>query len=211
MDRLMRQLMRRTPLARASAGLVVLGIALSGWAPWDIATESGLVAAAASVPPTMYQTAYLPDSQAPRPTVNRNAYPAKPKRGQIFGKLTIPRLRQSFPLVQGTGNRELKRGVGHMVQTVMPGVADNCVISAHRDTFFARLGRVKKGDMLLVETAAGRFSYRVSRIRIVHKRDRTVVVHTGRPVLTVSTCYPFRYVGSAPDRYVLVADLVPNR
>lgn len=131
-----------------------------------------------------------------------------PENGDIFGKLTIPRLKQSFPLVQGTGDEDLKRGVGHMIRTVMPGELGNCVISGHRDTVFSRLGKVEKGDLLVVETAAGEFTYEVTRIRIVDKEDRTVVVPTEGPVLTVSTCYPFRYVGSAPDRYVLVADLL---
>jgi sortase A len=133
-------------------------------------------------------------------TSTPTGYPATPKTGDIFGTLTIPRLKRSFPLVQGTGDEELKRGVGHMVRTVMPGEIGNCVISGHRDTVFTGLGKVEKGDRLIVETAAGEFTYEVSRIRIVDKEDRTVVVPTEGPVLTVS----------APDRYVLVADLVAN-
>jgi len=101
--------------------------------------------------------------------------------------------------------------VGHLVQTAMPGEADNCIISGHRDTVFTRLGEVKKGDLLVMETATGTYTYKVSRIRIVHKDDRTVVVPTDHAVLTVSTCYPFQYVGAAPDRYVLIADLVAEQ
>jgi sortase A len=90
----------------------------------------------------------------------------------------------------------------------MPGEADNCVISGHRDTVFSGLGSLEKGDVFVLETATGTHTYKISRIRIVHKDDRTVVVPTDHAVLTVSTCYPFQYVGSAPDRYVLIADLV---
>jgi sortase A len=135
-------------------------------------------------------------------------YPLDPATGEIFATLTIPALGQSFPVIEGTGTNELKRGVGHLVQTAMPGEADNCIISGHRDTVFTRLGELKKGDLLVVESATGTYTYKISRIRIVHKDDRTVVVPTDHAVLTVSTCYPFRYVGSAPDRYVLIADLV---
>ena len=97
-----------------------------------------------------------------------------------------------------------------MVQTAMPGEPDNCVISGHRDTVFTDLGKLKVDDKLIVETAKGTFTYQIRGIRIVHKSDRTVVVPADRAVLTVSTCYPFRYVGAAPDRYVLSADLVAS-
>jgi sortase A len=73
---------------------------------------------------------------------------------------------------------------------------------------FTRLGRLKKGDEVTVQTAAGIFTYEIKRIRIVGKNDRTVVVSTDHAVLTLSTCYPFDYVGDAPKRYVLSADLV---
>lgn len=135
-------------------------------------------------------------------------YPAKGAKGQTIGLLTIPALNQKLPIIEGTGVAELKKGVGHFSQSVLPGVADNCVLSGHRDTVFTRLGELKKGDRFVVETAAGRFNYKISKIRIVDKDDRTVIVPTEKAVLTVTTCYPFRYVGNAPDRYILSADLV---
>ncbi|HSQ21574.1 MAG TPA: class D sortase, partial [Coriobacteriia bacterium] len=138
-------------------------------------------------------------------------YPLDPTTGEILGTLTIPALRQSFPVIEGTGTEELKRGVGHLIQTAMPGEPDNCVISGHRDTVFSRLGELEKGDVFVIETATGTYTYEISRVRIVHKDDRTVVVPTDHAVLTVSTCYPFQYVGSAPDRYVLIADLITRQ
>lgn len=137
-------------------------------------------------------------------------YPARGAKGQTIGLLTIPALNQRLPIVEGTGAAELKKGVGHFSKSVLPGETDNCVLSGHRDTVFRRLGELKKGDRFVVETAAGRFTYRIKRIRIVDKDDRTVIVPTDRAVLTVTTCYPFRYVGSAPDRYILVCDLVSD-
>lgn len=137
-------------------------------------------------------------------------YPENPERGEVLGVLTIPALGQTLSVVQGTGSAELKKGVGHMVETVMPGEPDNCVVSGHRDTVFSDLGKLQVQDLLIMDTAKGTFTYRIRSIRIVHKDDRTVVVPTDHAVLTVSTCYPFRYVGSAPDRYVLSADLVAS-
>ncbi len=72
------------------------------------------------------------------------------------------------------------------------------------------LGKLKIGDQFILQTAAGTFAYEIDRIRIVDKNDRTVVVLTKHAVLTVSTCYPFNYVGSAPDRYALIANLVTS-
>jgi len=135
-------------------------------------------------------------------------YPAKGAKGQTIGLLTIPALNQKLPIIEGTRVADLKKGVGHFSQSVLPGVADNCVLSGHRDTVFTRLGELKKGDRLVVDTAAGRFTYQIRRIRIVDKDDRTVIVPTDHAVLTVTTCYPFRYVGNAPDRYILIADLI---
>ncbi|MBA4370997.1 MAG: class D sortase [Coriobacteriaceae bacterium] len=138
-------------------------------------------------------------------------FSSHPAEGDRIGTLSIPVLKRDLPIIEGTGADELKRGVGHFAQSVMPGEEDNCVLSGHRDTVFAQLGKVNIGDQLIVETAAGTFTYEVKRIRIVHKDDRTIIVPTDHAVLTVSTCYPFRYVGSAPDRYVVSADLVMPR
>jgi sortase A len=133
---------------------------------------------------------------------------AHPNVGDKVGVLSIPSLGQKLPVIEGTGSGQLQRGVGHFHGSVMPGGADNCVLSGHRDTVFTKLGRLKKGDRLVVATAAGTFTYAITQIRIVRANDKTVVVHTSHAALTVTTCYPFHFIGSAPYRYVLVADLV---
>jgi sortase A len=134
-------------------------------------------------------------------------YADYPAAGETIGTLSIPALQKTLPIVEGTGDDELKRGVGHFAQSVLPGANDNCVLSGHRDTVFTGLGKLVVGDQLVVETASGTFTYVISLIRIVDKDDRTVIVPADHAVLTVTTCYPFNYVGSAPDRYVLLADL----
>lgn len=199
-------------LARASILLLACGVALSAWALLNIVTESRSAAPVSSQLPAPIKSASVPATVSITASsaagATQTVHPAKPKKGEVFGKLSIPRLGQTFSILQGTSAEELRRGVGHMVRTAMPGESDNCVVSGHRDTVFSRLGKVKKGDRLIVETDAGKFTYQVKRIRIVHKDDRTVVVRTDRAVLTVSTCYPFRYIGSAPDRYAVIAELV---
>ena len=133
---------------------------------------------------------------------------SKPKVGQLIGTLTIPRIRSSLPIIEGTGAKELRRGVGHYVGSVIPGVSDNSVLAGHRDSVFRKLGEVKIGDLITVKNDYGSFVYEVHKIRIVKANDRTVIVPTADAILTLSTCYPFRYIGNAPNRYIVQAGLV---
>jgi len=94
---------------------------------------------------------------------------------------------------------------------VLPGEKDNCVLSGHRDTVFAKLGKLKLEDQLIVQKSAGTFTYEIKRIRIVNKDDKTVIVPTNDAVLTLTTCYPFNFIGSAPERYIISADLLKGR
>lgn len=137
-------------------------------------------------------------------------YPKTPEIGDLMGELIIPKLEASLPIIHGTDEDELEKGVGHFAQSVMPGENDNSVLSGHRDTVFRELGDVGKGDLLIVKTHSGTFTYKVRQVRIVDEDDRTVIVPKPKATLTVSTCYPFDFVGYAPERYILVADLVSN-
>lgn len=144
------------------------------------------------------------------PTVDEVLYPEYPVQGDNIGRLMIPVLDLELPVFQGTGSNELKKGVGHFIQSVLPGEMDNTVLSGHRDTVFRKIGDLTIGDLLIVETSAGVFTYEVSGTRIVDKDDRTVIVPTEHAVLTMTTCYPFTYVGPAPERYIVSADLLVN-
>jgi sortase A len=131
-----------------------------------------------------------------------------PARGDYIGTITIPVLNKTLPIYQGTENSQLEKGVGHFEGSVLPGQTDNSVLAGHRDSVFSKLGKLKLGDLLVVNTAAGNFTYKVSRFRIVGEDDRTVIVPTKTAVLTLSTCYPFFYIGNAPKRYIVSADLM---
>jgi sortase A len=196
--------------AALSLGCLVLGIGCIIWASVGIAGESVRSAEAYRAPSTATHTVEPTKSAdaALAPEPQAVAYSANPSKGDRVGSLTIPALKQRLPIIEGTDASQLKQGVGHFIGSVLPGTNDNCVLSGHRDTVFTGLGTLKIGDRFIVETAAGTFTYQIKRIRIVHKDDRTVIVPTDHAVLTVTTCYPFHYVGSAPDRYILSADLV---
>lgn len=132
-----------------------------------------------------------------------------PENGDIIGSLLIPSLSQDFPIIQGTGVEELKKGVGHFKQSVLPGQEDNCVLSGHRNTVFSELGDLIIGDNLIVKTIAGTFTYKVDGTRIVDKDDKTVIVPTDDAMLTLTTCYPINGRDLAPqERYILTASLV---
>ncbi|WP_027409246.1 class D sortase [Anoxybacteroides tepidamans] len=152
------------------------------------------------------------EAAAPAPTVPETTqeviYPRQPKTGEHIGELIIPKLNAILPIYHGTNEDELEKGVGHYAGSVLPGQQDNCVLAGHRDTVFRKLGEVGKGDLLIVKTMAGEFTYKVRKVRIVDADDRTVIRPKPRATLTVSTCYPFHYIGAAPKRYILVANLV---
>ena len=152
-------------------------------------------------------TQYLPEldsSIKPVPVANI----VQPKIGDVIGSLTIPRIKSVIAIIEGTGEKELKRGVGHYVGSVLPGVSDNSVLAGHRDSVFRHLGEVKIGDLITVKNRYGSFVYEVHKIRIVKANDRTVIVPSDEALLTLSTCYPFYFVGNAPKRYIVQAGLV---
>lgn len=127
------------------------------------------------------------------------------KRGDLIGTLQIPRLNRMMPIYEGTETAQLKKGAGHYQKSVLPGLNDNSVIAGHRDSFFSQFGSLKRGDAIVIKTKYGKFTYLIDSFRIVKANDRTVIVPTPVATLTLSTCYPFYYVGSAPDRFIVTA------
>jgi len=134
-------------------------------------------------------------------------YPIYPQEGEEIGSLAFPALDEVMPIIQGTAVLNLEKGIGHYLQSVLPGEADNCVLAGHRDTVFRRLGELKTGDLVIIKTSAGTFTYEVTGIRIVAQNDLTVIIPADHAVLTMSTCYPFFAPGYYPDRYIVSADL----
>lgn len=135
----------------------------------------------------------------------------KPKLGDLIGTLTIDRLKKSIPIYEGTETAQLRKGAGHYTKSVLPGLSDNSVIAGHRDSVFAEFGKLKRGDKLLVDTYYGSFTYKIDSFRIVKANDRTVIVPRPVATLTLSTYYPFYFVGSAPDRFIVTALLVTEK
>ncbi len=154
------------------------------------------------------ETISLPEEDVAE-DVEEVLYPVRPEKGENIGDLMIPAIGATLPIFHGTDEDELLKGVGHFADSVLPGENDNSVLSGHMDTVFRELGSVGKGDLLIVETSAGKFTYKVKKTRIVDADDRTVIVPKPKATLTVSTCYPFDFIGpNAPERFILIADLI---
>lgn len=129
-----------------------------------------------------------------------------PDHGETVGLLSIPKLEADLPIVEGTNEDDLEKGVGHYAGTAYPFQNDQIVLSGHRDTVFRRMGELEIGDILTVQMEYGERSYEIVDTKIVDADDRTIIVPTAPDeVLTVTTCYPFSFIGSAPDRYIITA------
>ena len=128
--------------------------------------------------------------------------------GGLVGMLDVPRLEMSTPVIQGDDDRTLKRAVGHLPDTPMPWEHGNSAIAGHRDGLFRPLKDVKVGDEIRFRTPREEIRYRVTRTSIVVPDDVSVL-EPGRSALTLITCYPFYYVGTAPKRFIVHADRIP--
>lgn len=119
--------------------------------------------------------------------------------------LRIPRLRLEVAVLPGTDDRTLDRGLGHIEDTAAPGTNGNSGIAGHRDGFFRGLKDIMPGDTIEVDTHEGRGVYRVERTWIVDPEEVSVLDPTPMPALTLVTCYPFYFIGSAPQRFIVRA------
>jgi sortase A len=119
--------------------------------------------------------------------------------------LRIPRIHLEVPVLAGTSDAVLNRGVGHIEETAMPGMDGNSGIAGHRDGFFRALKDVGPGDALELQTLQGTQIYRIERTWIVNPEDVSVLDPTPDRSVTLVTCYPFYFVGSAPQRYIVRA------
>lgn len=123
----------------------------------------------------------------------------------VIGRLEIARAGISAIVEEGTDEHVLLRAVGHVHGTSYPGESGNVVLSAHRDTFFRRLGKIRPDERIRITTPDGVFEYRVESTSVVKPGRTDLLGPTREPTLTLITCYPFRYIGRAPERFVVRA------
>jgi sortase A len=131
-----------------------------------------------------------------------------PASGGLIGRIDIPRLDISVVVIEGTGSTTLRRAVGHIRGTALPGHRGNIGISGHRDSFFRPLRNIRKDDVITLTTLDGEYHYRVVSTNIVVPSDVAVLNSDGNELLTLVTCHPFYFVGAAPNRFIVRAERI---
>jgi sortase A len=144
-----------------------------------------------------------PDDKAETPKNKKREI--KLEEGDLVGRLEVPRLDLSVMVMEGTDSRTLRLGAGRIPGTALPWTTGNMGIAAHRDTFFRPLKDIKTNDTITFTTVDGSETYRVTSTKIVMPTDTHVLKPTKADTLTLVTCYPFYYIGSAPKRFIVQA------
>ena len=127
------------------------------------------------------------------------------RHGEMIGRLEIPRVNVSVIVLEGADSSVLDVAAGHIPGTALPGLSGNVGIAAHRDTFFRSLREIRVQDRLSFRTPAGIFQYAVESTEVVEPSDTGVLRQNAGEELTLVTCYPFNYIGSAPKRFIVHA------
>jgi sortase A len=185
--------------------LLVVGLALVGYYVY-VSVETYLYQAMENRElDTILSSAPPPSTTYARP---------QPVPGTTLGRIEIPRLGVSAMIRAGSDARTLQLAVGHIPGTAVPGDKGNIGLAGHRDTFFRRLKDIHADDEIRIVTADATYRFRVEDTRVVSPKDTWVLNPTRTTTLTLVTCYPFTYIGSAPDRFIvraLVATGAPTR
>ena len=213
--RLRSKVPERVLLATGIALLVLFAVARLSSAFFRARDVRRFDAAAAAATPAERRTGDAPvRTDAPSPDTSlwsperKKAYEASQAApaGIPLAVLAIPRFRLEVPVLEGTDELTLNRALGLIEGTARPGERGNVGIAGHRDGFFRGLKDIAPGDMITLRMQAGRRDYVVKSVRVVEPDDVSVLDDTPRDVLTLVTCYPFYYVGSAPRRFIVRAE-----
>jgi sortase A len=192
----------RAVLLWLERALAAAGVALGLWcaAIWVEARYTNALPPPAA-PPSLASSA-RPASPA------KVTPPVAPPRGSLVARFEAPTVHVSVPVLEGTDDETLRRGAGHIEGTALPGQNGNLGIAGHRDTIFRPLRHLHAGDPIVVKTGTRTYHYRVTRTMIVPPEDVAVLDPTGHATVTLVTCYPFYYIGHAPKRFIVQAELV---
>jgi sortase A len=176
------------------ACLMLIGVGAIGVWIWSKASETVYQNWSSGVFDRQIHTEHAP-AERPAP-IGANA---------LVGRLTIPRLHMDAMVREGSSEATLRLALGHIEGTALPGHGGNVGVAGHRDTLFRELRKIEKNDLIQFETLAGNYVYQVEGTEIVKPQDVDVLKASLYPELTLITCYPFYYVGSAPDRFIVKA------
>ncbi len=156
-------------------------------------------------------------SDAPTPltalTETDHASPESPgadvREGAPLGRIEIGRIGLAAMILEGTDEATLHLAVGHIPGTPLPGQDGNVALAGHRDTFFRALRNIRQDDEITLTTLTGSYRYQVDSTRVVEPEEIEVLDNGSGDILTLVTCYPFSFVGSAPRRFIVRARRAP--
>ncbi|UTI42361.1 class D sortase [Niallia sp. RD1] len=180
--------------------LIVGGVLFIGYGVWNIMdtkaqTENSLSEAKAAI-----------NNKEKEKWVDKESERFVPPIGDAVGLLEIEKIDGVLPIVEGTDPDDLEKGVGHYKGSFYPDENGQIVLSGHRDTVFRRAGELEIGDELKIILPYGEFSYQITSTKIVEADDRSIItLDDSKEELILTTCYPFRFVGNAPQRYIIYA------
>jgi sortase A len=190
---------KKLPLIMIMAGLIVIGFGVWQIVETNFQTDASLKEAKRIV--AKAESNYDEEEPFKNP---KKIDP--PKFGDTVGLLKIPKIEAELAIVEGTDPNDLKKGVGHYKGSYFPAENGQIVLSGHRDTVFRRLGELDPGDLFEVQMPNGKFKYELTNTKIVDADDRTIItLQNTKEELIIITCYPFRFVGNAPERYIIYA------
>ncbi len=127
------------------------------------------------------------------------------REGDLFGKISIPRIGLSAIIAEGIDDRTLRHAVGHFPESSSPERPGTVALAGHRDTFFRALARIRVNDLVTLETSHGKYEYQVVHTAAVSPQHVELVQNSSESDLTLVTCFPFRYIGRAPQRFIVQA------
>ncbi|MGJ9384692.1 class D sortase [Salipaludibacillus sp. CF4.18] len=210
--------------------MIAVGLMIFGWNSWQLYASTGGViqdkektqAISEDWDNTRFNEGYNENSESVEnvdetdpevASVNSNKLVEKEynyEAGDEIGELFIPRLERIYEVYWGTDEDTLDQGVGYHDSdfTTPPDGLRHTVLSGHRDTVFQKLADLVEGDRLYVSFEEDVYEYQIREIWITNAEDRTVIIHKDKPTLTLTTCYPFEFLGAAPDRYIIQAELI---
>ena len=179
-----------------AVALLAVGLACLVWVGAEVANEAAFQRRQARTLDRLTDTR----ASTPAPSI------ARPAVGEPIGTLEIARVGLSAVVAEGDDDATLDKAVGHLPDTVLPWEDGNSALAGHRDTFFRPLKDVRVGDEVRLATPHGTFAYRVTEAFVTTPDDVGVLSPRGKAELTLVTCYPFNYIGSAPKRYIVRAE-----
>ncbi|WP_338787571.1 class D sortase [Metabacillus sp. FJAT-53654] len=180
--------------------LIVVGLCIVAYAVWEIADTK------MQTSKSLDEAKAIVESPPSKEVYKEEDGTFKPPIGEAVGILQIPRLNADLPIVEGTDPDDLEKGVGHYKGSYYPDEKGQIVLSGHRDTVFRKAGELEIGDSLEIVLPYGNFEYEITETKIVESDDLSIItLQNETEELLLTTCYPFSYVGNAPQRYIIYA------